>query len=97
MDELVHGQPKFLCLHVVSEAAEAGVFPCCIDGVAARMPQTAESSHMAVTDSCLLERAGQRIAVELRIMSRSRNGSNIDQLFDAVSEKQSNKFLQSSC
>ena len=60
------------------------------------MPQTTESSHMAVTDSCLLERAGQSIAVELRIMSRSRNGSNIDQLFNAVSEKQSNKFLQSS-
>jgi hypothetical protein len=93
MDELVQGDQKLLCLHVVSEAAEAGISPCCIDGVGARMPQTAESSNMAVMDSRLLERAGQRIAVELRIMSRSWNGSNIDQLVDAVSEKQSNKFL----
>ena len=58
MNELVQGLLKFWCLHVVGEAAEAGISPTCIDGVATRMPQAAKSSHVPVTNSRLLKRAG---------------------------------------
>jgi hypothetical protein len=57
LDELIQGRLKFRCLHVISEAAKAGISPPCIDRVTERMPQAAESSHMPVTDSCFLERA----------------------------------------
>jgi hypothetical protein len=78
LDEMIQGPLKFRCLHVVSEAAKAGISPSSIDRVTTRMPQAAESSHMPVTDPRFLERARQPVAVELRIVSRARDSSNID-------------------
>lgn len=60
------------------------------------MPQTAKCSHVLITNSRFLKRAGQRFAVELGIVPRAWDGSNIDQLVEAVSEKQSDKLLQGS-
>jgi hypothetical protein len=57
LDELIQSLLKFRCLHVISEAAKAGISPTSIDRVTTRMPQTAESSHMPVTDPRFLERA----------------------------------------
>jgi hypothetical protein len=57
-DEPIQSLLKFRCLHVISEAAEAGISPTCIDGVATRMPQAAESSHVPITDSSFLKWAG---------------------------------------
>jgi hypothetical protein len=96
MHELVQGLLKFWCLHVVGEAPEAGISPTCIDGVATRMPQTAKSSHVPITNPSPLKRAGQPLKVELRVVTRARDRANVDQLVDAVSKQQSNKILQCS-
>jgi hypothetical protein len=78
MKELVQGLLKFRCLHVVSEAAEAGISPTCIDGVATCMPQTAKSGHVPITNPNLLKRAGQSVSVELRVVARAWDRSHID-------------------
>src|SRR5581483_504205 len=97
LDKPIQRLLKFRSLHVVSEAAKAGISPSRIDRVTTRMPQAAESSHMPVTNPRFLEPARQPVAVELRIVSRARDRTNIDELVDAVSEKQSNKLFQGSC
>jgi len=87
MNKLVQGFLEFWGLHVVGEAAEAGISPSRVGRVTTRVPQTAKPSRMPVTNPRLLERAREASLVELRIVSRARNRSNIDQLLDAVSEK----------
>ena len=87
MNELVQGFLKFWRLHVVGEAAEAGISPSRVGRVTTRVPQTAKPSHMPVTNPCLLKRAREAALVELRIVSRAWDRSNIDQLLDVVSEK----------
>jgi hypothetical protein len=78
MDKLVQRFLKFLRLHVVGESAEAGISPTSIDRVTTRMPQTAKFSHVPVTNPSFSERARQPAAVELRIVSRARDRSNIN-------------------
>jgi len=87
MNELVQGFLKFWGLHVIGEAAEAGIFPSRVGRITMRVPQTAKPSHMPVTNPRLLKRARKAAFVELRIVSRAWNRSNIDQLLDVVSEK----------
>jgi hypothetical protein len=87
MNKLVQGFLKFWRLHVVGEAAEAGIFPSSVGRVTTRVPQTAKPSRMPVTNPRLLERAREAALVELRIVSRAWDRSNIDQLLDVVSEK----------
>jgi hypothetical protein len=87
MNELVQGFLKFWRLHVVGEAAKAGIFPSRAGRVTTRVPQTAKPSHVPVTNPRLLKRARKAAFVELRIVSRAWNRSNIDQLLDVVSEK----------
>jgi hypothetical protein len=55
-DEPIQGFLKFRCLHVISEAAEAGISPPNIDGVAMRMPQSTKSSHVPISDPSRLKR-----------------------------------------
>jgi hypothetical protein len=57
-DELIQSFLKFQCLHVVSEAAKAGISPSSVDRVTTRMPQAAESRHVPITDSSVLKRLG---------------------------------------
>jgi hypothetical protein len=78
---------QFWGLHVIGEAAEAGIFPSSVGRVTTRVSQTAKPSHMPVANPCLLERARKSVLVELRIVSRAWDRSNIDQLLDVVSEK----------
>jgi hypothetical protein len=78
LDEVIQGVSKFRCLHVVSEAAKAGISPSSVDRVTTCMPEAAESSHMPVSDPRSLERARQPVAIELRIVSRTWDGPNID-------------------
>ena len=87
MNELVQGFLKFWSLHVVGEAAEAGISPSRVGRVTARVPQTAKPSRMPVTNPRFLEGTREPALVELRIVSRAWNRSNIDQLLDVVSQK----------
>src|SRR5450759_180168 len=77
LDELLEGLLKLRCLHVISEAAKAGISPTSIDRVTTRVPQTSKSSYVPITDSRFLKRAGQRVAVELGILPRAWDVSNI--------------------
>jgi hypothetical protein len=87
MNELVQGFLKFWGLHVVGEAAEAGISPSRVGRVTTRVSQTAKPSRMLVINPRFLEGAREPALVELRIVSRAWDRSNIDQLLDVVSEK----------
>jgi hypothetical protein len=57
LNELVQGFRKLRRLHVISEAAEAGISPGSIDRVRMRMPQAAKPGHMLIVNPRFLERA----------------------------------------
>ena len=87
MNKLVQGFLKLTLLHVVSEAAEAGISPSTVNRVRTGMPQAAKPSHMPIVNPRLLEWARQPALIELRIVSRAGDRPNIDELLDAVSKK----------
>ena len=56
------------------------------------MAQAAEFFDMRVGNARMLQRFRQRVAIELRIVPRTRNGSDVDQSFDSMLPKQTDKF-----
>src|SRR5689334_6092614 len=83
-NQLVERLAELCRLHVIRVAAEALVFPRRIEGIAARLPQAAKSSEVAIRDSGCRQRGLERLARELRMATRSRDGPDVAELFDAV-------------
>src|SRR4029077_8331204 len=80
LQQTVQSFLKFFGLHVIRIAAKAGVTPARVYGIRASMAQAAEFFEMRVGNALMLERFSQRLAIELRIMSRPRNGPYVHQL-----------------
>lgn len=78
MNKLVQGFLKLGRLHVVGKAAEAGISPRSVDRIRTRVPETAKSRHMLVTNPRFPERTRQPALIELRIVSRAWDRPNID-------------------
>ena len=58
------------------------------------MPQPAKAFHMPVADADASQCGGQCVAVELRIMARTRNRANIHQLLDTVCLQQADELIE---
>ena len=80
-------------LHVVRVAAEAGIPPSGVDRVFPRAAQSAEPWHVRVVNACVLERCGQLLAAELRVVARLRNLSDVDETLHAVRGQQGDEFI----
>ncbi len=91
--ECVDRRREFRRLHVICKSAEAGIFPAGIDAVARGVAQTAKFFHRSVINACRVERFGQYVRVELRIVARARDGANIYDALDAVRFEEANEFL----
>ncbi len=65
----VQALSEFRSLHVIGIAAEARVVPTHIHRVMLRMSEAAQARHIAVMDAGGMQRGGQLVAIELRIMS----------------------------
>jgi hypothetical protein len=85
--------PELGCLHIVGEAAEAGVTPGGIDGIPPRMPESTQSRHIPVMKPDGMQCRRQCSAVELRIVSRTRDRAYIDQPFHTVRFEKTNELL----
>ncbi len=72
------------CLHIIREPPEGRVLPSRVQGVFLRVAKAAEGRHVEIIDSRGLQAFRQRLAVELGIMPRLRDGAYIDHLLDAV-------------
>ncbi len=91
--ESLDGRREFRRLHVIGESSEACVLPASINAVARGVAQSTKLFHRSVINARCLERFGQCIGVELRIVARARNGANIYNALDAMGFEDANEFL----
>ena len=89
----LHGLVELLRLHVIRVTAKARVAPAEIRGIRAWVPQAAQFLQVRVLDVLVSQGVGQRVAIELRIMPRTRNRADIDQPLHAVPPQQFDELL----
>src|SRR3984885_13103537 len=92
LDEIGERCIKFRRLHIVRVSAKAVVTPACIDRILRGVTQAAELFSMRVSDLSFTQRIVERIGIELRISTRARNRSDIDNAFNSVRFEQSEEF-----
>src|ERR1017187_8969667 len=93
MDEFVQVLLERGRLHVIRKSAKPSVAPGGVDGIAPRMTQSAKPWQMLINDSRVLQTAGQIFLVELRVVPRTRDGSDIHQLPDAVRVQNTDELI----
>jgi hypothetical protein len=81
-------------LHVIGESPEARVSPAGIDLILQCVSKSTERFEMPVTDPLAAELCRQSVVVELRIVSRTRNGAHIYELLDPMRFQQPDEFIQ---
>ena len=84
-------------LHVVGIAAEAGIPPSCVGGVAPGTPQAAQSRQVPVVNPSAVESRRQLVSIELRIVSRPRDRAHVDDSLDAVRFQKMDEVLYRPC
>ena len=52
--------------------------PACVDRIASSSTQTAKFRHVRVANGSGLQRGGQSVAIELRIVSRTQHRTHVD-------------------
>ena len=57
------------------------------------MAQTAERGQGNVVDILRFQRMGQRVAVELRVMTRTRHGADVSDAFNAIGVQQGDELF----
>ncbi len=77
-DQDIESLAEIWSLHVVGISTEGFVPPGRVDRVCPRVAQTAQFRHVPVLNARVLQTAGQNIAIELRVMARPGNGTNIN-------------------
>ena len=93
-DEFFQSRCKFGCLHVIGEPAKAAVAPAGVDRVFMWMSQPAQGLHVPVGNPSAAEPDGQRVAVELRVVTGTRNRADVDQLLDVVGFQNVDEFVE---
>src|SRR5580700_1049039 len=88
---------KFRSLHVVRESAETRIAPAEVDRAWSRSPEPAEFLDGCVRNSRGAQRFGKRFAIELRIVTRARNRSNVDHSLDSVRFQEFNELFNWAC
>jgi hypothetical protein len=82
---------KFLGLHIIGKAPKTSVSPAGIRRILAGTPQAAQRLQMHVLEMPGFQAAGQGAVVELRIMARPRDRTDVDEPFDAIGLQQRQK------
>src|SRR5216684_237095 len=91
------GGAKFVGGHVIGVTAKGSVAPAEIDGIFFRVAEAAETFHVQVLDSLLVQGSGKRVGIELRNAPRFGNGTDINEPLNAMSRERGEKFLDRSC
>src|SRR6267378_3363616 len=88
---------KLLGLHIIAKAAKTFVSPAGVRRILARVPQTAQCFEMHIFEMMRFEALGQRGLVELRIMTRARDRTDVDETLDAIDLQHRHKRLDWQC
>jgi hypothetical protein len=80
-------------LHVVGIPAKARIPPPTVDRVAPRVSQSSQTGHVRIPNVGAAQNARERLAIELRVVARSRNGADVDDAIDAVSGEQTDELI----
>ncbi|VVM05489.1 hypothetical protein MAMC_00621 [Methylacidimicrobium cyclopophantes] len=87
-------QRKLRSLHRVGKAAEARIPPCLVFGIPFGVAQTSQGSHMRISNIVSCQRSRKGLFVELRIVSRTWNGSDVDDTLNLFGLQNPKKLLQ---
>lgn len=80
-------------LHVVRISTKTRISPATVRGVRARVPQATQARHVSVMDPSAAQSRRQLVAIELRVMSRSRDGTHVDHSADPVCLEQPDELF----
>src|SRR5690242_12432220 len=83
-DEGRESSRKRLGLHIVGVAPKAEVSPTGVGRILPRMSQTAQEWHRNILDVLCLQRCLKGVAVELRVMARTRDRPYVAKTFDPI-------------
>ena len=89
--------PELRRLHVIGEAAEAGVMPSGIEGTTTGMPEAAQTRHVPVMKAGGMQGRRQFTSIELRIVPRTRDGAYINQALYLVCFQKVDELLRRAC
>ena len=81
------------CLHVVGIPAEARIPPSGIYGTPPGVSQSPQTGHVLVPNPGATQNGSERLATELRVVTRPRNGAYVDDTIDAVGGEQTNELV----
>lgn len=84
---------EFGRLHVVGETSKAQIIPAPIRRIGASAAQAAEFEQMRVRNARAAKGLRKRVAIELRIVARARDGAHVDQALNIVRFEKREKFL----
>ncbi len=84
-------------LHVVGIPAESRISPPAVRRVSPRVSQSAQTRHMRVPHSGCTQGTAEQVAVELRVVTRSWNGADVNDTFDVVGREQTDEFVDGPC
>jgi len=80
-------------LHVVGEAAKAGVVPAGVDGIGVRVAQATELRQVRVSNVRVANGFSERVAIELRIVAGLGNGAHVDEALNLVSFEEGEEIV----
>ena len=89
-DQLLQGGLELSGLHVIGKASERGVSPTGVDGISGGVAQTSQAGQVFIGYPRPAELSGQGLAVELRVVRRTRDGANIQDAGHIVSLQERN-------
>ncbi len=84
---------EFGGLHVVCVTAEVEIPPAGVNGIPERVAQATQAGHVDVLDPRQGQRFRNGFLIELRVVSRPRNGSNIHQQIHSVRPQHCQKLF----
>src|SRR2546426_3194432 len=93
LDERLEAPGELGSLHVVGVPAERRVSPAEVDRTRARLPKAPEAGHEDIGDAGGGEARGERLAAELGVPARARDGPNIHELRHVVRAQESDQLL----
>ena len=93
LDQFFETLLKFGGLHVIRITSKGGISPACVERIGLSMTQPAESRHVNVSQAASLQRAWQRILVELWVVPGAGHRPHIDDARYTMCLKEADEFL----
>jgi hypothetical protein len=81
---------------VIGVSLERGLLPASVGRLRARAAKASERALVAVADRVVRKRGGERVALELGVSPRARDGADVDQFLDAGGSQYGEQLVERS-